>query len=53
MVDLDKKVSVTYNGKKIFDRKITPDMGYMIRKYLTNRDRKLIFVNKIPLRPAK
>jgi predicted esterase len=52
MVDLTKKVIVTFNGNTIFDSKITPDIGYIFRDFLTNRDRKLIFVNEIAFRPA-
>jgi len=51
MVDLDKNVMVTFNGKTIFDNKVKPDIAFMLRDYLDNRDRKLVFVNEIKLRP--
>jgi hypothetical protein len=52
-IDLNKNVVVTFNGEKIFDGKITPDITCMLRDYLANRDRKLVFVNEIKLRPNR
>jgi predicted esterase len=53
MVDLDKNVVVIFNGQKIFDDKIAPDIGYMLRDFLVNGDRKLISVNEVSFRPTK
>jgi hypothetical protein len=53
MVDLDKNVVVIFNGEKIFDGKIKPNIDYMLRDFLANRDRKLVFVNEVSLRLAK
>lgn len=53
MIDLDKNMVVTYNGETIFDGKVAPDIGYMLRDFMANRDRKLVFVNEISLRPGK
>jgi hypothetical protein len=51
MIDLDKNVVVIFNGEKIFDGRVALDTGYMLRDYLANRDRKLVFVNELSLRP--
>jgi len=53
MIDLDKNMVVTFNGEKIFDGKIERDIGYMLRDFVASRDRKLIFINEISLRPGK
>ncbi|UCC81266.1 MAG: hypothetical protein JSW64_07900 [Candidatus Zixiibacteriota bacterium] len=53
MIDLDKNVVVIFNGEKIFDGKIAPDIDYMLRDFLANRDRKLVSVNEVFLRPTK
>jgi hypothetical protein len=52
-VDLNKNVIVIFNGEKVFDGKIAPDIAYILRDYLANRDRKLVFVNEVSLRPTK
>jgi pimeloyl-ACP methyl ester carboxylesterase len=53
MVDLNKNVTVIFDGEKIFDARVAPDIKYILRDYLTNRDRKLVFANEVKLRPAK
>jgi len=53
MIDLNKNVVVMFNGKKIFDERVGPDIAYILRYYVANRDRKLIFVNEVSLRPIK
>lgn len=53
MVDLDKNVVVIFDGEKIFDGRIEPDIGYALRDFMANRDRKMVFVNEIYLRPTK
>ncbi len=53
MIDLNRNVIVVFNGMKIYDGKISPDIGYAIRDFLDNRDRKLIFVNELSLRPSR
>ncbi len=52
MIDLNKNVVVNFNGEKMYDDRVAPDIGYMLRDYLANRDRRLVFVNEISLRPA-
>jgi predicted esterase len=52
MINLTRNVVVRFNGKKIFDNRVAPDIAYMLRDYLTNRDRRLVFVNEVALRPA-
>jgi predicted esterase len=53
MIDLSKNVVVIFNGKKIFDDRVAPDIAFMLRDFLANRDRKLVFVNELNLRPVK
>ncbi len=52
MIALDKNVVVTFNGNAIYDGRVEPDIGYMLRDYLANRDRMLVYVNEISLRPV-
>jgi hypothetical protein len=51
MVDLDKNVVVRFNGETVFDDRVAPDVAYMLRDFLANRDRKLVFVNEVKIRP--
>jgi predicted esterase len=53
MVNLQKNVVVVFDGEVIFDRKVAPDIGYMLRNYLAGRDRKSVFVNEVSLRPTR
>jgi poly(3-hydroxybutyrate) depolymerase len=47
MVQLDQNVEIYVNGKKVFDDRVTPDIEFMLRNFLINRDRHLLYVNKL------
>ncbi|MDH4156180.1 MAG: PDZ domain-containing protein [candidate division Zixibacteria bacterium] len=49
MIDLNKNVQVILDGEKVFDRRIVPDIGFMLHRFLDSRDRKAVFVNEISL----
>ena len=51
LVDLNGNITVIFNGEKIFDAHVAPDIEYMLRDFLANRDRKLVYVNEVRLRP--
>jgi hypothetical protein len=53
MVDLSKNVVVVLNGEKIFNDRVMPDIAYMLHCFLANRDKELLFVNELSLRPTK
>ncbi len=44
MFDLNKNIVITVNGKKVFDRAVKPDLEFMLRNFLANRDRQLLYV---------
>jgi hypothetical protein len=50
MVDVKKPVRVILDGKLIFNRKVNPDIEYMLRTFLSTHDRKSLFVNELSLR---
>lgn len=50
MVQLDQNIVVKVNGKKIFDEKVTASPEFILRNFLENRDRELLYINKITLR---
>lgn len=47
MVNLNQKLSIYVNEQLVFDSKVTPDLNYILRNYLANRDRKAIYVNEV------
>lgn len=47
MVQLDQNVTIYVNGKKVFDEKVKPDLKFILKNFLKNRDRELIYINKI------
>ncbi len=49
MVDLAKPVQVFVDGQPIFDAHVTPDIAYMLRTFLANRDRKAVYVSELQL----
>lgn len=44
---LDQNVVVTVNGETVHDALMTPDVGFLLRNFLENRDRKLLYVAEI------
>jgi len=51
MFRLDQNVVVTVNGKTVRDAPVTPDVGFLLRNFLENRDRRLLYVAEITVTP--
>jgi predicted esterase len=49
MVQLKQKVVIEVNGKTVFDNMVLPNVHFMIRSYLDNRDRQSLFVSQIEI----
>ncbi len=49
MVQLNQNVVVEVNGEKLFDKKVEVSPEFILRNFLKNRDRELIYVNKITI----
>lgn len=49
MINLDEKLVVTVDGKVLFDEFVEPDPAFLIRNYLENRDRRLLYVAEVKL----
>jgi predicted esterase len=47
MINLKQKLVINIDGKKVFDKIIEPDLSYLLRDFVNNRDRKVIFVNEV------
>lgn len=47
MIRLERPVVITYNGEEVFNQKVEPDIEFMLRNFLENRDRKLLYVAEI------
>jgi predicted esterase len=47
MVNLEEPIVIKINGKVVFEKKIKPDLEFMLRNFLENRDRGLIFVSSV------
>ncbi len=44
MFNLDENVLIVVNGKTAFDAKVKPDVAFMLKNFLENRDRKSLYV---------
>jgi hypothetical protein len=51
MVNLGENLVITLNGKKVRDARVEPDVAFMIRNFLENRDRRLIYVAEVKVEP--
>ncbi len=49
MVRLEDKLLIRVDGDLVYEAKVTPDIGFMLRNFLVNRDRNLIYVAKVSL----
>jgi hypothetical protein len=47
MVKLDQNIVIELNGKQVFDKRVTASPEYILRTFLENRDRELLYVNEI------
>jgi predicted esterase len=50
MVRSDKNVQVFLNGTLCHDKRITPDIDFMLRTFLETRDREMLYINKITVK---
>ncbi len=50
MINLDQNVKVTVNGQTLFDGAVKPDLEFMLRDFIENRDRKLLNIAEIKLK---
>jgi poly(3-hydroxybutyrate) depolymerase len=50
MLNLDEPVSITWNGRLVYDDRVTPDLDYAVRNFLKTRDRKTLYLRSISLR---
>lgn len=47
MVNLEDPVTVTWNGKVVYEETVKPDIAFMIENFLENRDRRLLYVARL------
>lgn len=47
MVQFDQNVVVEVNGQVVFDQSVKPSPGFLLHTFSENRDRELLYVNKI------
>jgi predicted esterase len=48
---LERNVVVRVNGKTVHDWRVEPDLTFLLKNYLENRDRVLLYVAELELRP--
>lgn len=53
MVQLDQKVKVIVNDKKVFDEKVEPSGEFVLRNFRDNVDRQRLYINKVVFRVPK
>lgn len=53
MVQLDQNVVIYVDGKKVFDDKVKPSPEFILRNFLKNRDRELLYVNQVAINLTK
>lgn len=49
MIRLERPLIVTYNGEEVYNQTVEPDIEFMLRSFLANRDRKLIYVAEVSI----
>lgn len=49
MIRIDQPLTIRLNGKTMYNKVVKPDLEFMLRNFLENRDRKLIYITKIEL----
>lgn len=47
MVQLDQDLVVEVDGREIFRDPVEPDLAFMLRNFLDNRDRRLLYVAEV------
>lgn len=49
MFDIEQNIVVNVNGTTVFDRRVEPDIEYMLREFVEDRDRKRLDVAEIAI----
>jgi len=49
MFRLDQNLAVIVNGKTVYDAPIEPDLKYMLRNFMDNRDSSLLYVGEVEI----
>lgn len=49
MIRLDQPLIIRLNGKTVYNKVVKPDLEYLLRNFLEDRDRKLIYIARIEL----
>jgi hypothetical protein len=49
MINLDEPLLVMWNGQVVHQEKVKPDPAYLIRNFLEDRDRSILYIAKISL----
>jgi len=49
MVRLEHPLIISYNGEEVFNGIVEPDASFMLKNYLVNRDRSLLYVTKVKI----
>ena len=47
MFDLAEPVVITVNGEEVYNRRVKPDVEYLLKNYLKRRDRKALYIAEI------
>lgn len=53
MVQLDQNVVIYVGDRKVFDYEVEPSIEFILRNFLENRDKELIYINKIDVTIAE
>ncbi|MFC2173464.1 PDZ domain-containing protein [Acidobacteriota bacterium] len=53
MIRFDQDLNIVCNGMLVYSKKITPDLEFMLRNFLENRDRRLLYVAEVKIYPNK
>ncbi|MBD3169458.1 MAG: PDZ domain-containing protein [candidate division Zixibacteria bacterium] len=49
MFNMDENITIIVEGKTVFNKKLEPDIEYMLKDYIKNRDRKFIPVAEVKI----
>ncbi|MCD6162951.1 MAG: hypothetical protein J7K40_11145 [candidate division Zixibacteria bacterium] len=49
MMRLDQNLVIKVNDKDVYNNKVEPDIGYILKNFLKNRDRKLLYINEVKI----
>jgi hypothetical protein len=49
MIRLDQPLIIRLNGKVVYNKVVKPDLEFLLRNFLENRDRRLIYIAQIEL----